>query len=88
MKDLPGQVGTSGLALIVVTALAGCETSAREGGAAVLQVDTLRDGRILVTNPTAVETPPVRPPTLVEDLRIGSVDDPCSAFGPGILPRR
>ncbi|WP_419934485.1 6-bladed beta-propeller [Candidatus Palauibacter sp.] len=81
MKDLPGQVGTSGLALIVVTALAGCETSAREGGAAVLQVDTLRDGRILVTNPTAVETPPVRPPTLVEDLRIGSVDDPCSAFG-------
>ncbi|WP_420449881.1 hypothetical protein [Candidatus Palauibacter sp.] len=85
MRDLPGQVGAGGLALIVVTALAGCGTSAREGDDSVLHVDTLRGGRILVTNPDPFETPPprpqLRPPALVEDLRIGSVDDPCSSFG-------
>jgi len=45
------------------------------------RVDTLESGRIVVSNPDSPQAGPQGAPTLVEVLRIGSVDDTCEAFG-------
>lgn len=44
-------------------------------------VDTLRSGRVVVSNPDAPSSGLERVPTLVEELRIGSVEGDCDAFG-------
>ena len=46
-----------------------------------VRVDTLEGGRIVVSNPDSPRNGPQGAPTLVEVLRIGSVDDTCDAFG-------
>ncbi len=44
-------------------------------------VDTLRGGRIVVSNPDSPHAGPERVPTLVEVLRIGSIAGVCDSFG-------
>lgn len=44
-------------------------------------VDTLRGGRVVVSNPDSPSSGLERVPTLVEELRIGSVEGDCDAFG-------
>lgn len=46
-----------------------------------VRVDTLESGRIVVSNPDSPQAGPQGAPTLVEVLRIGSLDDTCEAFG-------
>ena len=46
-----------------------------------VRVDTLEGGRIVVSNPDSPRNGPQGVPTLVEVLRIGSLDDTCEAFG-------
>ena len=46
-----------------------------------VSVDTLESGRIVVSNPDSPQNGPQGAPTLVEVLRIGSVDDTCDSFG-------
>ena len=59
--------------------LSSCEeASARADG---VWVDTLRDGRVVVSNPDSPSSRVARIPTLVEELRIGSVTGDCDAFG-------
>ncbi len=60
--------------------LAASGTSAQETAGEV-QVDTLRDGRIVISNSDPPALAPGLAPSLVEELRIGSLDEPCSAFG-------
>ena len=45
-----------------------------------VRVDTLEGGRIVVSNPDSPQAGPQGAPTLVEVLRIGSVDDACDAL--------
>ncbi|WP_419938692.1 6-bladed beta-propeller [Candidatus Palauibacter sp.] len=46
-----------------------------------VQVDTLPGGRIVISNTDPSAAAPGRVPSLEEELRIGSLDDSCSAFG-------
>lgn len=76
-------VPTSGLAIAVGTLLvttAGAADAQDRGGQRV-RVDTLEGGRIVVSNPDSPQAGPEGVPTLVEVLRIGSLDDTCDAFG-------
>ncbi|MDE2877046.1 MAG: hypothetical protein OXQ93_16510, partial [Gemmatimonadota bacterium] len=76
-------VPTSSLAIAVGTLLvttAGAADAQERGGARV-RVDTLEGGRIVVSNPDFAQVGPEGVPTLVEVLRIGSLDDTCDAFG-------
>jgi len=58
--------------------LSGCEeASARADG---VWVDTLRDGRVVVSSPDSPSSRGAPVPTLVEELRIGSVEGDCDAF--------
>lgn len=57
--------------------LSSCEEAARADG---VWVDTLRGGRVVVSSPDSPSSR-VAPPTLVEELRIGSVMGDCDAFG-------
>ena len=73
-----GSVSSIGFALVVsILAAPGC--SAQETSARGVRVDTLRNGRIVISNPDLIGRGPA--PSLVEELRIGSLDDDCSAFG-------
>lgn len=47
----------------------------------LVRVDTLNDGRIVVSNPDSPPTGAQGTPRLVEVLRIGSLDGACDAFG-------
>lgn len=59
--------------------LSSCEeVPARADG---VWVDTLRGGRVVVSNPDSPSARAARVPTLVEELRIGSVEGDCDAFG-------
>ena len=66
---------------LLVLTLAASGTSAQQNRVRDVQVDTLRGGRIIISNPDRTGIAPGRVPSLVEELRIGSLDDPCSAFG-------
>lgn len=59
--------------------LAASGSSAQETAARGVRIDTLPTGRIVISNPDAVGRGPA--PSLVEELRVGSLDDDCSAFG-------
>lgn len=74
----PGSVASLGLLLLGLTASG---TSARVSSVQGVQVDTLPGGRIVISNPDPPAVAPGRVPSLEEELRIGSLDDPCSAFG-------
>ena len=54
---------------------------ARERNDRLVRVDTLNGGRIVVSNPDSPPTDAGATPTLVEVLRIGSLDGSCDAFG-------
>lgn len=59
--------------------LSSCEeASTRAGG---VWVDTLPGGRVVVSSPDSASSRSARIPTLVEELRIGSVAGDCDAFG-------
>ncbi|MDE2795436.1 MAG: 6-bladed beta-propeller [Gemmatimonadota bacterium] len=70
-------------ALVVGALLVGtsARTTAQQRDAGRVRVDTLEGGRIVVSNPDSPEAGPEGVPTLVEVLRIGSLDDTCDAFG-------
>ena len=76
-------VPTSSLAIAVGTLLATTAgaADAQERGGQRVRVDTLEGGRVVVSNPDSPQAGPERVPTLVEVLRIGSLDDACDAFG-------
>lgn len=59
--------------------LAASGSSAQEISARGVRVDTLPNGRIVISNPDSISRGPA--PSLVEELRVGSLDDDCSAFG-------
>ncbi|MCY3599142.1 MAG: 6-bladed beta-propeller [Gemmatimonadetes bacterium] len=59
--------------------LAASGSSAQEIPAPGVRVDTLPNGRIVISNPDSISRGPA--PSLVEELRVGSLDDDCSAFG-------
>ena len=67
-----------GLPLAGVGALTTCGPSAE---AVSVHVDTLVGGRVVVSNRDMSGLPQQPVPTLVEDLRIGSVNGTCDAFG-------
>ena len=68
----------SGAGLRALAGLASCEEApARAGG---VWVDTLRGGRVAVSSPDSPSSRLARVPTLVEELRIGSVEGDCDAF--------
>ena len=54
---------------------------AQQRGDRLVRVDTLNGGRIVVSNPDSPPTDAGATPTLVEVLRIGSLDGSCDAFG-------
>ena len=69
-------------ALAVGTVLAGTATrTAAQQRNPLVRVDTLESGRIVISNPDSRQTGPQGVPTLVEVLRIGSVDGTCDTFG-------
>lgn len=76
-------VPTASLAIAVGTLLATtvARADAQERGGPRVRVDTLEGGRIVVSNPDLPLAGPEEAPTLVEVLRIGSLDDTCDAFG-------
>ena len=76
-------VPTASLAIAVGTLLATTvvRADAQEHGGPRVRVDTLEGGRIVVSNPDLPLAGPEEAPTLVEVLRIGSLDDTCDAFG-------
>lgn len=65
-------------ALLVATA---ARTTAQQRDEGRVHVDTLDGGRIVVSNPDSPQTDRQGMPTLLEVLRIGSLDDTCDAFG-------
>ncbi|MDE2979660.1 MAG: hypothetical protein OXU74_00565 [Gemmatimonadota bacterium] len=67
----------TGLVMAAVV-LAACEEAPSLPG---IQVDTLPSGRVVVANPDVPLAPDGPPLRLVEELRIGSVDGGCDAFG-------
>ncbi len=73
----PGSATSLGFLLVALTA-AGMSAQSPVRG---VQVDTLPGGRIVISNPDPLAVAPGRVPSLEEELRIGSLDDPCSAFG-------
>ena len=72
-----GTVATVSLVLVGAGSFLSCGQS---GGAVDVRVDTLVGGRVVVSSPDS--TLPGQPlPTLVEELRIGSLNGICDAFG-------
>ena len=69
-------IAATATATAICGLLPGCETSTNNGS---VRVDTLSGGRVVVYNPDAPTMGP--PPTLVEELRIGSLDEPCTSLG-------
>ena len=65
-------------ALLVGTA---ARTTAQQRDAGRVRVDTLEGGRIVVSNADLPQPGPQGAPTLLEVLRIGSLDDTCDGFG-------
>ena len=63
----------------VVLILAASGSSAQEVSARGVRIDTLPTGRIVISNLDSMGRGPA--PSLVEELRVGSLDDDCSAFG-------
>ena len=51
------------------------------GAQEAIRVDTLPGGRVVVSNPDLPGLAGVEAPTLVENLRIGSLDEICDSFG-------
>ncbi|MYA63461.1 MAG: hypothetical protein F4139_15385 [Gemmatimonadetes bacterium] len=80
---MPVTIRTTISALVVGALLAGtaARTTAQQRDAGRVRVDTLEGGRIVVSNPDSPLAGPQGAPTLVEVLRIGSLDDTCDAFG-------
>ena len=75
-----------GLLVLSVTSVSGAVSLSSCGGPSTgspdeVWVDTLRGGRVVVSNPDAPSSGLERVPTLVEELRIGSVEGDCDAFG-------
>ena len=69
-------IAATAAATAIVGLLPGCETSTNDGS---VRVDTLSGGRIVVYNPDTPAMGP--PPALVEELRIGLLDEPCTSLG-------
>ena len=80
---MPVTIRTTISALVVGTLLVGtaARTSAQQRDDGRVRVDTLESGRIVVSNPDLPQAGPEGVPTLVEVLRIGSLDETCDAFG-------
>lgn len=77
-------IRTAGISTLVVGTLLATMTvrvDAQQRTDRRVQVDTLDGGRIVVSNPDSPQAGVEGPPTLVEALRIGSVDGTCDAFG-------
>ena len=72
---------TSAIAVGALLATMTLRADAQERDDRRVRVDTLEGGRIVVSNPDSPQTGPQGVPTLVEVLRIGSVDDTCDSFG-------
>ena len=68
-------------AVVAVALLASMTVVAEAQQPGDVRVDTLANGRIIVSNPDSPQTGPRGVPTLVEELRIGSLDGTCDAFG-------
>ncbi|MCY4573111.1 MAG: 6-bladed beta-propeller [Gemmatimonadetes bacterium] len=68
-----------GAVALLVSMTVGAE--AQQPGDGRVRVDTLADGRIVVSNPDSPQTGPRGVSTFVEELRIGSLDGTCDAFG-------
>lgn len=71
-------VATGGLALVGVGSVLSCGQSTE---AVSIQVDTLATGQVVVSSPDIPVFPRRSLPALVEELRIGSIDGTCDAFG-------
>ena len=71
----------SAFAIGTVLAGAATRTAAQQRDDRLIRVDTLEGGRVVISNPDAPQTGPQGAPTLVEVLRIGSLDDTCDALG-------
>ena len=67
------------LVLVGAGSLLGC--GGQQAGAVDVRVDTLAAGRVVVSSPDVPTLPGQPLPTLVEELRIGSLDGTCDAFG-------
>lgn len=80
---MPVKIRTTISALVVGALLVGtaARITAQQLDAGRVRVDTLEGGRIVVSNPDSPQAGPEGVPTLVEVLRIGSLDDTCDAFG-------
>jgi len=76
-----GTVCTSAFVAVALLAVATVRADAQELADQRMRVDTLEGGRIVVSNPDSPQAGPEGVPTLVEVLRIGSLDDTCDAFG-------
>lgn len=66
-----------------ISAIAGATllVAATHRAIAQARVDTLESGRIVVSNPDSPHAGPEGVPTLVEELRIGSIEGACDSFG-------
>lgn len=80
---MPVTIRTTVSALVAGALLAGtaARTTAQQRDAGRVRVDTLEGGRTDVSNPDSHQAGTQGVPTLVEVLRIGSLDDTCDAFG-------
>ena len=76
--NVTSRTASSALVVGAVLAMAALRADAQERN---VRVDTLESGRIVISNPDAPQTSPQGAPTLVEVLRIGSLDDTCDALG-------
>ena len=75
--NVTSRTASSALVVGAVLAMAALRADAQERN---VRVDTLDSGRIVISNPDLPETAPQGAPTLVEVLRIGSLDDTCDAL--------
>ncbi len=81
LRIATGTVCTSAFVAVALLAVATVRADAQELADQRMRVDTLEGGRIVVSNPDSPQAGPEGVPTLVEVLRIGSLDDTCDAFG-------
>ena len=81
MRIATGSVCTSAFVAAALLAVATVRADAQQRDDRRVRVDTLEGGRIVVSNPDSPQAGPEGVPTLVEVLRIGSLDDTCDAFG-------
>ena len=70
----------SAVAVVALAVTTATRADAQQRGDRVVRVDTLESGRIVISNPDSPQTAPEGVPTLVEVLRIGSLDDTCDAL--------